>query len=125
MSCGLLGARHRPDRSWPAQRPERVEWADLRSPAHLMIMQDQSVWLSDGANNRLLTYDANGRLLTCWGTQGPLPVGFNHPHHYSVDSEENLYVADYGHSTVRKFIPREGADRSRLIGRPFPARRTN
>ena len=101
------------------------QWTDLRSPAHLMITQDQSVWLSDGANNRLLKYDANGRLLTYWGTQGPLPNGFNNPHHYSVDSEGNLYVADYGHRTVKKLVPREGADRTRLVGQPFAAPRSS
>jgi peptidylamidoglycolate lyase len=101
------------------------QWPDLRSPAHLMITHDQSVWLSDGQNNRLLKYDLHGKLLTYWGTQGPLPIGFSNPHHYSVDSEGNLYIADYGHNTVKKLVPKSGADRDRLIGQPFGAHRTN
>jgi peptidylamidoglycolate lyase len=101
------------------------QWTDLRSPAHIMVTQDQSVWLSDGQNNRLLKYDADGKLLTYWGTQGAHPSGFSNPHHYSVDAEGNLYVADYAHNTVKKLVPQSDGDRSRLVGQPFGAQRTN
>jgi hypothetical protein len=81
--------------------------------------------LSDGGNHRLLKYSPDGKLLTYFGTQGPLPTGFNNPHHFSVDSEGNLYVADFGHNTVKKLVPKPDADRSRLVGQPFGAQRTN
>ena len=91
------------------------EWP-IRRPNHLWITRDQFLWLSDGAANRFAKFDLDGRLLTYWGTQGTWQGAFNNPHMFSVDSDGNLYVADYGNNRVQKFTPRADADPSRLIG---------
>ena len=38
------------------------------------------------------------------------------PHHLSVDTEGNLYVAEIYNGRVQKFRPRKDADPNRLVG---------
>jgi sugar lactone lactonase YvrE len=96
-------------------------WGDIIEPSHLVVAQDQTVWMSDPALNRLVQYDRNGTLLTYWGASGSFPGAFNNPHHFTADSEGNLYVADYANFRVQKFAPRADADRQRLVGPSFVA----
>jgi peptidylamidoglycolate lyase len=98
------------------------EWPGIRSPTHIHITQDQHAWVSDSVNMRLMKYDLNGGLVTYFGVAGNDAGALNNPHHFSVDPEGNLYMADYGHYTVRKFVPKPGADRERIIGPRFVAR---
>jgi hypothetical protein len=67
----------------------------------------------------MLKYDLNGKLLTYWGVGGKDDLGFDDPHQFSVDSEGNLYIADVYNFTVKKFVPKAGADASRMVGQPF------
>jgi len=94
------------------------QWA-LPSPAHIMVTQDQSVWILDLSAQRILKYNTEGKLLTYWGTAGDFPGGYNGPHDFSVDSEGSLYIdMGFGHR-IEKYVPRPGADRSRLVGQPM------
>ncbi len=43
-------------------------------------------------------------------------VAFDDPHTIDVDSAGNLYVVEVFNNRLEKFIPREPADKSRLIG---------
>ena len=63
-------------------------------------------------------------LLTYWGAAGSFPGAFNNPHHFDVDPDGNLYVADYTNYRVQKFVPRAGADPRRLIQPAFASART-
>jgi sugar lactone lactonase YvrE len=93
------------------------EWKSRR-PTHLLVAQDQSVWVSDGETNRFLKYSNSGKLLTYWGVGGTFPGAMNNPHKFSVDSAGNLYVVDYNNNRLQKYAPDPAADRSRLIGPP-------
>jgi len=96
------------------------EWPNIRGIVHVMVAKDQSVWVLTGTTNRLLKYDRTGKLLTYWGTesrQRPFPGSFAGPHQFTVDSDGNLYVADF-RNQVQKFIPKPDADPSRLVGQP-------
>jgi peptidylamidoglycolate lyase len=96
------------------------EWKSRR-PTHLLVTQDQHVWLSDGETNRFLKYDLAGRLLTYWGVTGTFPGAMNNPHKFSVDSAGNLYVVDYNNNRLQKYTPKPNAERSRLIGVQYRA----
>jgi len=94
------------------------EWP-MPSPSHIMVTDDQSVWVLDLVAQRMAKYSPEGRLLTYWGTAGDFPGGFNGPHDFSVDPDGNLYIdMGFGHR-IEKFVPRRGADRSRLVGQPI------
>jgi DNA-binding beta-propeller fold protein YncE len=95
------------------------EWPNLPSPNRIHIAQDQSVWVLDLQAQRLMKFTPEGKLLTYWGTAGDFPGGFNGPHDFSVDPDGNLYIdMGFGHR-IEKYVPRSGADKSRLIGQPF------
>jgi DNA-binding beta-propeller fold protein YncE len=95
-----------------------TEWDNITGPSDIKIAGN-TAWVVSGRGNRLLQYDINsGRLLTYWGTYGTGTGQFDDPHYISVDSEGNLYVANFSNLKVGvdKYVPRQGADRSRLIG---------
>jgi len=98
------------------------EWPDVRGIVYLIATRDQALWALTGRTNRLLKYDLTGRLQTYWGTantQGVFPGSLYAPHSFSVDSDGNVYIADYRNHRVQKFVPRGTADRSRLVGQPL------
>ncbi|MEQ1878089.1 MAG: peptidyl-alpha-hydroxyglycine alpha-amidating lyase family protein [Bdellovibrionia bacterium] len=97
------------------------QWRGFVSPVRVVVTQDQSVWVLDLGASRLAKYDTNGKLLTYWGTSGRFPGGFADPHDFAVDPEGNLYISNgHGHH-FDKYVPKPGADKSRLTGQPFAA----
>jgi sugar lactone lactonase YvrE len=88
------------------------EWDNITGPSDIKIAGN-TAWVVSGRGNRLLQYDiASGRLLTYWGTYGTGTGQFDDPHYISVDSEGNLYVANFSNLKVGvdKYVPRQGAD---------------
>ena len=90
-------------------------WDGMAQPSHIVVAQDQTVWMSDPTLNRLVQFNLSGLRLTHWGVAGSFPGAFSNPHHFDVDEDGNLYVADYGNYRVQKFIPKPGADPRRII----------
>jgi DNA-binding beta-propeller fold protein YncE len=95
------------------------QWTNIPQPHHIQITQDQFLWVADGTTSRVAKYDLNGKLLTYWGVQGSAPGYMNQPHGFSVDSEGNLYIANGLNQRVEKYVPKAGADKSRLMGPMF------
>jgi DNA-binding beta-propeller fold protein YncE len=92
------------------------EWRNIRGPSHLTMTRDGYVWVTSGVGNRLAKFDLNGRLVTYWGMYGRFSGGFDDPHTIDVDSSGNLYVVEVFNNRLEKFVPSQGADKSRLIG---------
>ena len=82
------------------------------------MSRNQHLWVGDGYTNKILKYDLSGKLLSSWGTFGAFPGGIWGPHQFTVDSENNLYIADVHIGRVQKFRPKPGADPGTLVGRP-------
>jgi peptidylamidoglycolate lyase len=95
------------------------QWPNIPQPHHMMITEDQHMWISDGTANQMLEYDLSGKRLTSWGTQGPGSGFMNQPHSFGVDTAGVLYIANGLNHRVEKFLPKAGADKSALIGQPF------
>ena len=123
------------------------EWPDIWDPVAIMIDVNDHVWILDATLNRILKYNLDGQLLDYFGTYGeasslgrpgftcssPAYVaaaglgpdhegacgGFSLPHQMSVDSEGNLYVAQFGGPWIDKYVPKPDADPDRLIGQPL------
>jgi sugar lactone lactonase YvrE len=93
------------------------QWPGIARPSSISVSKDQKyVWVTDDTSNKILQYDMDGRLLSAWGTFGGQPGRMWGPHHLSVDSEGNLYVAEIYNGRAEKFRPRKGVDQSRLVG---------
>lgn len=41
------------------------------------------------------------------------------PHQMDVDQEGNVYVSNFDGASVGKFVPKPGADPSKLVGQPL------
>ena len=123
------------------------QWDNIWDPVAILIDVNDKVWVLDGTLNRILRYSMQGELEDYFGTYGEasslgrpgftcadeaavaaagLPVGFEGacggfslPHQMSVDSEGNVYVAQFGGPWFDKYVPRADADQSRLIGQPL------
>jgi len=95
------------------------EWPDIRSPTHIMVSADDSVWVSDLETSKLLKYDATGRLLYHWGVYGTYPGGVWGIHQFSVDSDGNVYIAETYGGRTQKFTPKPGASKDKLMGVPL------
>ena len=94
-------------------------WDGMAQPSHIVVAQDQTVWMSDPTLNRLVQFNLSGLRLTHWGVAGSFPGAFSNPHHFDVDEDGNLYVADYTNYRVQKFVPKPDADPRRLIQPAF------
>ena len=102
----------------------------MRRPNSLHTDAEHNVWVLDGrpGMGRLLKYNEAGVLQDYWGVGGGVcaPAGprcapgqMSNPHGMSVDSEGNLYIADYDNNRVLKFVPKPGANPARLVGQPL------
>lgn len=99
------------------------EWPNVTDPVGVLIDDKEAVWVVSAALNRILKYSRDGELQYYWGayggTRGGFPGGLSRPHQLDVDQEGNVYVANWDGGWVNKFVPKPGADPSKLIGRPL------
>ena len=84
------------DPAWPS-KPASIRWGDACGVS--VDAQDRVYFCSRNAPH-VQVYDAEGRFLLAWPD---IPV--DQPHHVQVDPEGNVWFADFGRHTVRKFTP--------------------
>jgi DNA-binding beta-propeller fold protein YncE len=96
------------------------EWPNIRSATRVVVTQDNALWLAAAAGyNRFAKFDLNGKLLTYWGMTGSAPGLMDNPHQFALDDAGNLYIADAWNNRLQKFVPKPGADKSRLMAQEF------
>ena len=96
------------------------EWPDIQDPVNVYIDENDAVWVLSAALNRIMKYNRDGVLQYFWGTWGlNWEGGLARPHQIDVDEDGTLYLASYDGGWVNKFVPKQGADPSKLIGRPL------
>ena len=103
------------------------QWTDIEDPVNVYIDENEAVWVTSAALNRIMKYNTRGELQYFFGTYGAFPGGLMRPHQFDVDQNGVLYIANYDGGYVSKFVPKPDADPSKLIGRPLvmPRRTTN
>lgn len=95
-----------------------AEWPHILAPYCIRLTADgKYLWVSDGFTQKFLKYDAEGHLLTSWGTFGIAPGTHWGPHYFDTDTEGNLYVAYDYRGDVQKFRPKKNPIHSdELVG---------
>jgi len=93
-SGGLQG--YRVDPTWP-KKPANVTWGDV--PGVAVDATDQ-VWIFTRTAPNLQVYSPAGDLVTTWPH-----LEHKSAHHIKFDGEGNVWLADVGLHTVRKFTP--------------------
>jgi hypothetical protein len=83
------------------------------------------VWVLDASLNRVSKYSRDGALQYHWGAYAQAGTmgrdtwagGLSLPHQLDVDQDGTLYIASYSGGWVDKFVPKAGADPSKLVGK--------
>ncbi|CAF3940442.1 unnamed protein product, partial [Adineta steineri] len=88
----------------------------LNSPTFVFVDEDQSVYVSDYANHRIMKWrkDAKeGRIVAGGNGQGRNRNQLHHPQGVAVDVFDRIYVADFGNDRVMRW--REGKKEGEII----------
>ena len=105
--------------------PARVEhvdtWAGFGLPLDI-IVNEESLWITDLRPLRFVKLDFEGRQLYTWLVPSELPDGVREVHTISVDSDGNLYGGDNQYGRTQKFVPNPDVDPALLIDPPWVAR---
>ena len=88
-----------------------------------LIVNDDSLWVTDLGPLRFTKLDFKGNHLYTWMVPRELPDGYLEVHTFSVDSTGNLYGGDNQYGRTQKFVPKAGADPKQLIRAPWVAPR--
>ena len=87
-----------------------------------LIVNDDSLWVTDLNPLRFTKLDFHGNHLYTWMVPKELPDGYLEVHTFTVDSNGNLYGGDNQYGRTQKFVPKPGADPKLLIRPPWSAR---
>ena len=82
-----------------------AEWKDVGSPWGLDLQADQTMFIADGYNDRVLKVDLTGKVLGAFGGNGRMPGELSYIHHLEVDGSGNIYVGEIKNQRVQKFVP--------------------
>jgi len=88
-----------------------------------IIVNDDSLWVTDLKPLRFVKLDFKGNHLYTWMVPPDLPDGYLEVHTFSVDSAGNLYGGDNQYGRTQKFVPKPGADPKLLIRAPWSAKK--
>ena len=102
--------------------PAKVEFVEAFPGFSLpldIIVNDDSLWVTDLSPLRFTKLDFKGNHLYTWMVPKELPDGYLEVHTFTVDSNGNLYGGDNQYGRTQKFVPKPGADPKLLIGPPW------
>lgn len=81
-------------------------WPNLNFPNHIVITEDQEVWVADNQPVRMIKFDTNGNRLHSWDLDGRGPGQIAELHQFSIDAHGNWYGADNILGRSQKFVPK-------------------
>ena len=82
----------------------------LRRPNAIDIDDDQTLWVADSCNHRVLRFDLDGQLLAAWGTVGREPGQMRYPYDIACLPGGEILVCEFGNSRLQWF-DRQGHSR--------------
>jgi hypothetical protein len=97
-------------------------WPGFSLPLDIIVNSD-SLWLTDLNPLRFIKMNFKGERLYTWLVPRELPDGYLEVHTFSVDSERNLYGGDNQYGRTQKFVPKPDADPALIIQPPWVEQR--
>ncbi|MCC6627804.1 MAG: 6-bladed beta-propeller [Chloroflexi bacterium] len=77
--------------------------SDFYGPRSIAIGADDTLYVTDTGNKRVLVFDADGKPLRQFGTVGSGPANLNEPVGIAIDDAGTLYVADTHNGRIATF----------------------
>jgi DNA-binding beta-propeller fold protein YncE len=75
----------------------------LTRPVGLAIDAEQTLWVADACNHRVIRFDLDGNVLLCFGTMGREPGQMRYPYDLTVTAANTIMVCEYGNSRLQWF----------------------
>ncbi len=82
------------------------QWTHVGAPWGLYLTPDQTLYMCDGYNNRVLKLNLEGKILGAFGTPGKRPGEFSYVHDLSVGPDGAIYTAEILNWRPQKFVLR-------------------
>ncbi|MCK9364246.1 MAG: hypothetical protein M0P74_11710, partial [Syntrophales bacterium] len=87
------------ERAWPTiQQP----WY-FSPPFHIAVDDKGYVYVVNRSAGRIFKFNANGQIITKFGSSGAGNGQFTNPYAIAADEDGNIYVTDYGACRIQKF----------------------
>jgi hypothetical protein len=102
--------------------PAKVEFVEAFNGFSLpldILVNDDSIWVTDLTPLRFTKLDFKGNHLYTWLVPKDLPDGYLEVHTFTVDSTGILYGGDNQYGRTQKFVPKAGADPKQLVRPPW------
>jgi hypothetical protein len=104
--------------------PARMDFVDVWDGFTLpldIIVNEDSIWITDLGPLRFVNLDFEGNYRYTWLVPRELPDGYIEVHTFSVDDALNLYGGDNQYGRSQKFVPKPGIDPKLIIQPPWVA----
>jgi DNA-binding beta-propeller fold protein YncE len=81
-------------------------WKHVGSPWGIVITEDQTLYMCDGHNNRILKVSLSGEVLGVLSGPGKLPGQVDYSHNIAVGPSGAIYVSEIKNWRAQKFSPK-------------------
>jgi len=78
----------------------------LTMPSDVAVARDGQIYVVDGVNHKVRTFNQKGELISSFGSKGSGDGEFSFPLGIDIDSSGRLYIADSGNQRVQIFSPK-------------------
>lgn len=87
-----------PDFRFLRELPTHIGGIRLSRPTGLVVDDEQTLWVADACNHRLIRYSLEGDMISTFGTFGSAPGELRYPYDISLSPTGELLVCEYeGH----------------------------
>ena len=80
-----------------------VDDVRLLRPAALDIDAEQTLWVADACNHRVVQYDLDGKILSYFGTMGSEPGQLRYPYDLTITDQNTIMVCEYENNRLQWF----------------------
>lgn len=83
--------------------PPLIDGLDLKRPAGIDVDAEQTLWIADACNHRIIRLSREGQVLAVFGEMGAEPGQLRYPYDITVTPEQTLLVCEYGNNRLQWF----------------------